>query len=384
MTTIIVGAGIAGLYTAYRLMGRVDNIHIYEASDRIGGRIQEVRFNNYNAPMGASMIRLGDINVIQLCEELHLELKKVDATLTSKESDFINDMIEKIINKYSSSDIPKDMSVLEFLSMNFSSEEVRRYVEYSIYRDYLYSSIHEYILHYPITDHIQEQLSGFVVKGGYSRLIDALYNAIKDKVVIHLSTPIVRTTKHYVITNQGRQYYNRLFWTLTEENKHIIRDRIDNDKLLSNIFGVPFLTMYAKVDSATKYPSVVVGGLLGKMYALGKNILMVAYTDGEAAIQLYKRINKKDKTLVINDIQSMVRQNAGFEDVVIQDLIFKYWPVGIHQYSASQTRGVSYKKFVKKNPRQNYDKVSLIGESISRNQGWVEGAIETVNNVVPQ
>jgi hypothetical protein len=86
---------------------------------------------------------------------------------------------------------------------------------------------------------------------------------------------------------------------------------------------------------------------------------------------LYKRINKKDKSLVINEIQTLVRQNAGFEDVVIQDLIFKYWPVGVHQF----------KKFVKKN-KQRYDKVALIGESISRNQGWVEGAIETVNNVI--
>ena len=39
MTVIIVGAGIAGLYTAYKLSKTTTDIRIIEKSDRYGGRI---------------------------------------------------------------------------------------------------------------------------------------------------------------------------------------------------------------------------------------------------------------------------------------------------------------------------------------------------------
>jgi hypothetical protein len=369
MSIIIVGAGVAGLYCAYRLANKFDNIHILESSIRIGGRIYEERFYGFNTPMGASMIRHADNNTIRLCEELHLELKNVDATLLSKESDFINDMLVKIVNKYDPQLYAKDMTVMEFLREHFPEEQVQTYIEYSIYRDYLNSSIHEYIFNYPISDHLQEPTSGFVIKGGYYRLIDALWKSIKDKVTLHLNTPVTRVTNHFVISAAGtRMKYDRLYWTLTESNKQIIQPIIQNDRLLSSIFGVPFLTMYARVDSSSKYPGVVVGGLLGKMYPIGKNILMVAYTDGTYAEELQTHIAGLTAEKIIEYIQPLVRANPGFEDVTMQDIVYHYWPVGIHQYR-SALRSI----------RHRYDNVYLMGEAVSVNQGWVEGAIESVD-----
>lgn len=371
MTVIVVGAGIAGLYAAYRLSSGTDKIHLYEASDRIGGRIFEERFHGFNAPMGASMIRHSDNNTIRLCEELGLELKNIDATLLSKETEFVNDMLVQIVNKYHPKRYRQDMTVLEFLRENYDEEQVQKYIQYSIYRDYLNSNIHQYIFDYPISDLLQEPTSGFVVKGGYSRLIDALWNAIKDRVTLHLNTPVTRVTGHFAITANGaRVKYDRLYWTLTETNKHVVQPILNNDRLIDNIFGVPFMTMYAQVESAGKYPSVVVGGLLGKMYPLGKNILMVAYTDNIYAEELYHACKDLSKEKLIEYIQGLVRVESGFEDVTISDLVYHYWPVGIHQYHS----------LVKKN-RQRYGNVYLIGESISLNQGWVEGAVETVDGL---
>jgi hypothetical protein len=373
MSCVIIGAGIAGLYAAYKLKDYPGDVHIFEASDRIGGRIYEIEFHGYKAPMGASMIRLTDTSMIRLCRELGLELKLIDATLESKETKFINDMIERIIKKYDPK-LPLDVSVLEYLRQNFTSEEVEKYIDHSIYRDYLDSSIHEYLFHYPITDHLQEPMQGFVVKGGYSRLIDALYNQVKEFATIHLQEPIVKVTPQYIVTAEGkRKKYDLLYWTVTQENKHIIQNLLpETTKVMNNIYGVPFLTMYAHVDSATKYPEMVVGGLLGKMYPLGKNVLMVGYTDHVYAEHLYKNLQGfSEKNQLIDYVQGLVRQNAGFEDVVIKDLIYKYWPVGIHQNL----------KYVETN-RQRYGKVFLIGESISQNQGWAEGAVSMVDKVV--
>ena len=52
----IVGAGIAGSYSAWRLRNQDKKITVYEYSDRIGGRCHTVKFPNIpdvNVEMGA-------------------------------------------------------------------------------------------------------------------------------------------------------------------------------------------------------------------------------------------------------------------------------------------------------------------------------------------
>ena len=369
---VIAGGGISGLYLAYRLLRRGERrIHIYEATERLGGRIYERRFHDFNAPMGGSMIRISDSRVIRLCQELNLDLKRVDATLMSEESAFVNDMIERILNAYEPSKYDRDVTVMDFLKRNFTEEEVTKYVNYSIYRDYTSGSIHEYIMDYPITDHLQVPVSSFVVKGGYSRLIDALVNSVKDRVTIHLNTPIRKVTDKFIITANGsRKKYDRLFWTVTESNKQILLDSFPRMNILKTIMGVPFLKMYAYVESTKDLPSIVVGGVLGKMFPLSKNILMVVYTDGQYADQLYSQIKDLDQDSTKTLIQGMVNQVGGFERVELLDITYKYWSTGIHQFASYPS-----------NIRRRYDNVYLIGEAMSRNHGWAEGALESVEAI---
>jgi len=370
---VIVGGGISGLYLAHSLLKRGERrIHIYEATDRLGGRIYERRFHDFNAPMGGSMIRLSDTRVIKLCQELNLDLKRVDATLMSEESQFINDMVERIINAYEPSKYGMNVSVMDFLKMNFTDEEVTKYVNYSIYRDFTLSSIHEYVMDYPITDHLQVPVSSFVVKGGYSRLIDALVKSVKDLVTIRLNTPIRKVTNKFIITEDGsKKKYDSLFWTVTENNKQLLLNSFPKMKILNSILGVPFLKMYAYVDSTKDLPSIVVGGILGKMFPLSKNILMIVYTDGKYADELYGKIKDMGQEELKSFIQNLVREVNGFENVELLDLTYKYWEAGIHQY---RTYPVTI--------RRRYDNITLIGEAVSRNHGWAEGALESINGIL--
>ena len=50
LDAIIIGAGLSGLSIAYLLKKRGINVHIIEARNRIGGRIETIK-GNQNSPM---------------------------------------------------------------------------------------------------------------------------------------------------------------------------------------------------------------------------------------------------------------------------------------------------------------------------------------------
>src|SRR6056300_1749161 len=75
MTVIIVGAGIAGLYTAYKLSKTTTDIRIIEKSDRYGGRIYTYK-DQYD--VGAGRLGKKQKLVMKLIKEFNLEHLIVD------------------------------------------------------------------------------------------------------------------------------------------------------------------------------------------------------------------------------------------------------------------------------------------------------------------
>lgn len=75
---VIVGAGIAGLTTAYRLHQKGVDVHVYEARKRVGGRIFTALIDGYPAELGGqNFYDGGDAeNIIQLAKELGVDLKE--------------------------------------------------------------------------------------------------------------------------------------------------------------------------------------------------------------------------------------------------------------------------------------------------------------------
>jgi monoamine oxidase len=77
MSTIVVGAGLAGLATARRLQEQGEEVVILEARDVIGGRTRTLRdifLHGQVADLGASFIDLGQDLLLQVCDEFGLEI----------------------------------------------------------------------------------------------------------------------------------------------------------------------------------------------------------------------------------------------------------------------------------------------------------------------
>ncbi len=73
---VIVGAGLAGLTTAYRLHQAGADVHVYEARPRVGGRVFTVKIDENIAELGAQNIADGGEaeNILRLVKEFGLEL----------------------------------------------------------------------------------------------------------------------------------------------------------------------------------------------------------------------------------------------------------------------------------------------------------------------
>jgi monoamine oxidase len=72
---VVIGGGIAGLTTAYRLHKGGMNVELYEARSRVGGRIFTAKVNGHIAELGSQNIRDGGeaIHLNSLIDELGLQ-----------------------------------------------------------------------------------------------------------------------------------------------------------------------------------------------------------------------------------------------------------------------------------------------------------------------
>lgn len=80
----VVGAGLTGLTTAYRLKQRGSRVVVYEASDRIGGSIMSVRREGYLAELGPSSLAAPSAAVATLLAELGLDSSRVTAASAAR------------------------------------------------------------------------------------------------------------------------------------------------------------------------------------------------------------------------------------------------------------------------------------------------------------
>lgn len=195
-----------------------------------------------------------------------------------------------------------------------------------------------------------------------------------------------------------------MFSVLTEKNveyfahKVIVATRISTTQQLlpqfsiyKQIHGQPFLYVYAKFNKESAQVMrflvpdyTIVPGPLQKMIPMDadRGVYMIAYSDNKSAEYLrpFTANTEKNREFFEAEIEKAFGLKNGILKIIA--LTDFYWPIGTHYYEPLDTsKFKNREEFIRK--AQHPEKgILVVGEAVSRRQGWTEGALESVHAVL--
>jgi len=384
---IIIGGGISGLYTAYTIKkyNPYAKFIIFEKNKTIGGRMNIYNFYGTNVNIGAGIGRKNkDFLLINLLNELKIKYsinKKIIYYHENVEKINFDKIIKTLKNNY---DKDKHYTFKKFGIEILGKELYNKFITYLGYSDYENEDAYETLYHYGLDDNIGNDEILYIK---WNELLDSISNKIGNNN-IKTNNNIISINKlddKFIIKNdKGKQYFS---------NKLIIATTIDTvNKLLpkltiyNNIKGQIFLRAYGKFDEKSTdiinniiKGYTIVNGPIKKIIPINKEtgIYMIAYTDNKGAI--YFKNHLKDKKFFCREIEKVLELSKNTLKLI--GIKCFYWNIGTHYYKPLTKKYKSRKEFIDKcqNPEKN---LFVIGELISRNQGWTQGALESVNNII--
>lgn len=414
---IIIGGGIAGLYAAYqikRIAPSNTTFLILEKNQKqwLGGRAGNDTFYGANVVVGAGVGRKSkDHTLIKLLKDTKVP-----------NSEFTSSRIYVPRALFQPDDIMKTMRLLkaeynkrpehyrhsrksfkQFFIETLGEGEYRSFVISTGYTDFEDTDIYETLYHYGMDDNV----SGWTaIHVPWKDLIDSLYQKIGGSKHFRFSTEVTRIRKiednpgiFEVATatpNGNKTYYANkvVVATTVDAVRKIVPGASTRTSIYQQIQGQPFLIVYAKFDRESteimkKYVTsftVLEKGHLQKMIPMDpdKGVYMVAYSDNQHARAL-KAKGALENTRKNCEMYSKWAADAlgipvstPLHIIAIKDY---YWQTGTHYYEPLTKEYKSRAEFIRQAQHPEKGMV-VVGEMVSRDQGWVEGALESVDAVV--
>jgi len=398
---IIIGSGMSGLYSAYNIQKTSPNTSflILEKFHKewIGGRTSNETFYGTQVVTGAGIGRK-DTNplLIHLMKELQIPFREfhsiMDYSPLFKPVD-----VEKVINKlrvlYKKNTDLHQLTFKQFFVKMLGHHAYKQFIISAGYTDYENADLYETLYNYGMDDN----------KGGWTglfipwkRMVHTLYDKIGsshfkfNNNIISIKKIREKPCLFEIINEKGYAYHcNKVILATTITG---IQQLIpDNHGVYKQIHGQTFLRLYGKFTKKSaaimqKYvPNyTIVPGPLQKIIPMDSNkgVYMIAYSDNANAILLkdYLKNTPENRELYCQ----LIEQSIGIPSNSLQLIAIKdfYWPIGTHYYeplhkSKFKNRDAFLK--VAQNPQKG---LLVVGEAVSRYQGWTEGALMSVEAVL--
>jgi len=401
---IIIGSGIAGLYSAYKIKQLNPNISvlILEKNKKqwIGGRTNNELFYGTEVVTAAGIGRKNkDHLLVQLLKELHIPYHEFTSThhyITEFEPININETMHMLKKEYKNATTNKSTTFKEFATKYLGTKKYKQFVITSGYSDYEKEDAFDTLYNYGMDDNAGK-LIGLSIswKDLVDKLIDKIgpQNIKARQNVVQINKVLDDTQNNDCIfdieTKKGVVYKcNKIIVATTISSLlHLFPSK---SGIYKQIHAQVFLRLYAKFSkSSTEIMKqyikgyTVVEGPLQKIIPMDpeKGVYMIAYSDNASAIILKEHLeNTADNRSYFEDL---LEQTLGIEEglLKINALLDFYWTEGTHYYEPLKGSYKTRTAFI--NAAQHPDKnILVVGEVVSKHQGWVEGALESVDAVL--
>jgi hypothetical protein len=412
---IIVGAGITGLYLAYKLLlkgvSAVD-IVIFEGSDRIGGRIYTNEHKGFRYSVGAGRLGKKHKYVMKIIKDFKLQDQMINIgkntnyfvegrlmneaeLLSHYKSNFksLNELwryaIEKKLNgnKYD----PSLYNLHNYFSLILSANDVELlkislgYIG-EMYDMNAYNGIITLRKDFDIRNN-----EFFILRDGIHILCDVLYKYILDAGVPVKFSSILEDVcdsesgasgesgdKKYVKVSGVKHSYSKLYLTIKRGDYMNIGYFKKYESLFNTVSDGHLLRIFAQYKDVwfKDMPKILTQNKLQFIIPIDYNsgLIQISYSDRYNADFWNAFKNEKDVKKYLTKIL-----NEMFPEKNIKEpewITMHFWKAGDHMWNV----GVNTKKIQEKMDEIFIPKdIYILGETYSERQAWIEGAIETVH-----
>jgi hypothetical protein len=405
---------------------------VFEQAPVVGGRLRTGTFDKRDVVSGAGVGRLQkDTRLASLLHELKVvepaklavmvPLPKKPASQMQQQQ-HQQDLLNKLRQRAKLLTADNDVTFLEFAESTLGRLEARQFVSKMGYTDMLHASARATMRFYGLEDNVSSW-TPFAVP--WNRLVDALQDAVNqannnskqdqskqdqskqdqskqdqskhdrrrvwtNAKVTKLSKAVrggfdlqVCTTKRALPIKSGSgcvQVHARIVVLATPINvlKTLVPPELFNKSKLVHVKSQPWVRAYVKVakqsrqavaEAVQKY-KVVYPNVLMKIREVdaAAGVYMAAYADGPAALQLHK-----DHTLL--RLQRLLTAALGFDVKLTAHKLF-YHKHGTHYFTPHIRLTLAGATAT---PDPN---LHVVGEAVAAQQGWTEGALQSVEYVV--
>jgi thioredoxin reductase len=400
---IIVGSGISGLYSAYNIKNESPNTSflILEKHKKqwIGGRTSNENFYGVEVVTGAGIGRK-DTNplLIKLLNKLNISFSefksKMSYAKTIKPVNIIN-IINKLKIEYKKHPECYKDTFKEFFIKTLGEKLYKEFILTAGYTDYENADIKETLYNYGMDDNMGGWIGLHIP---WKKLVETLYHDIGSNH-FKFSSEVISIKKmkdkpclfEIQIVNGFTYLCNKVIVATTINGiQKIVPGASDKNSIYQQIHGQPFLRLYAKFDKKSAeimkkfVPNyTIVPGPLQKILPINseKGVYMISYSDNSNALSLKKYLENTSRNREI--FSTLIEQSIGITIGSLKIISIKdyYWPIGTHYYDPLQSNLENRNDFVYK-VQHPENGMLVVGEAVSRYQGWVEGALESVKTVL--
>jgi hypothetical protein len=364
----------------------------------IGGRLNNEEFYGTTVVTGAGIGRKEkDHLLVDLLRKLNIKYTEFPVTINyalpnpSKISSSIHSIIKQLRSEYKKQNKPVT-TFKHFAKAYLGEKDYNHFITTLGYTDYENEDVYQTLYKYGMEDN-DSGWTGLSIP--WHQLIQKMVHVIgsqhvrssNDVVSIRLVKSQNKVENRFeIMTEKGVSYFcGKVILATTITSIHKL---LPQYKIYNHVKSQPFLRLYAKFPKQSAeimkqlVPTyTVVSGPLQKIIpmSLEKGVYMIAYSDNKSAELLKDHLkNTAANRQFFCDLLEHTL-NIPTNTLKITALLDFYWPVGTHYYTPIEpSRRIEFINAIQ-HPESN---MLVVGEVVAVNQGWTEGALESVQRVL--
>jgi hypothetical protein len=395
---IIVGSGMSGLYCGFILKKQNPNISLFilekNSREHLGGRANTEQFYGTRIAIGAGIGRLRkDILLARLMRGFNMPIHTFDVNHRIGVSKYIDVgetmTVLKKAYKDENMDTKKPRTFTAFAKSVLGASTYERFIHSTGYTDFINEDTYETIFEYGMEDNMGDW-KAFSVPWHELGLAMAKTIGMKHFLFDTEVTGVSNSSDLVSVRTLNKKTFvgkKVVLASTIDTIRQLIHKPIYND-----IEGQPFMRVYGKFDKASTEilrkvipMTIYVDFPIQKIIPMDieKGVYMIVYNDNDNSLALKSRTENTVKNREFYERLLERTLRLPLDSLHLLGIRAFYWKIGTHYYKPLKAGYESREEFIHKAQRPDKN-IFVVGELISRNQGWTEGAFESVEAVIKE